>query len=150
MCMPSSQLWCLDCVQHVFFCYSSDKKGLQIQRLINYSSGHQRESVYLCQSIALRYDIVLLLKTHPRSPGTDWDGNKPTSSFGKTQHTWADWILLTELLQSSACLRLQMFRLTFYNRHCDFKNIYFPQVQSILKSHPHPLASFNSFCLKTW
>lgn len=60
------------CVRCVCVCFSSkDKEWPQIQCLIKYSSGHQRDSVYLCQSIALRYDIVLLLKTHPQSLRTD-------------------------------------------------------------------------------
>ena len=60
-----------------------DKEWHQIQCLIKNSFGHQRDLVYLCQSIALRYDIVLLLKTHPQSPRTDREGNSPTVSFGE-------------------------------------------------------------------
>lgn len=89
----------------VCLCFSSkDKEWPQIQCLIKYSSGHQRDSVYLCQSIALRYDIVLLLKTHPQSPRTDWEGNNPSVSSGKKLHYSMSWLsstLLNYILNST-------------------------------------------------
>lgn len=70
-----------------YMCVVSEaKEWPHIQCLIKNSSGHQRDIGYFCQSIALRYDIVLPLKTHPQSPPTDWEENRLTAtvSIGKT------------------------------------------------------------------
>lgn len=73
---------------------STGKEWHQIQCLIKYSSSHQRDFVCLCQSIALRYDIVLLPKTHPQSPLTDWEKKSP-NCFLWENTARTDWALFT-------------------------------------------------------
>lgn len=96
------------------FCYSGDKKRLQIQCLFNYSSGHQRGSVYLCQSIALRYDIVLYSRHTPGHQALIERGTSQPLPLGKHNTHKLIGFSWSSSYNIPLILGLQMFLLTLF------------------------------------